>query len=338
MTKSIEYNGKVYTYKDIPNSFLKKYKTNLLIQYINQKKRQYKYYLDNKEVLCKRNHEDYIKNKAHYAKLNKDRYNEKRDEILKYKKEYYYSNKDKLSKKAKIYRSKPEIAERNRQKAKAWRKDNPGYRSSNYDKSMEKYTSSDKGKATTKAYSKKYRESGRAAKMQAIRMTKPSYKVKVSKWHKENSKRPEVIKRRRELHYIWSKNNLSYVMTRRLRSCLFNALSLYTEKGKVQSSRSYGLDYSKCINKLSKDAKEMGYTLEEIKSMDYHVDHIIPMSIYNLEDTNEVKKCCNPENMRWLKSNDNIVKGNKLRTEDIEVIKTLPMDIYPKQWNGVIPN
>ncbi len=338
MIKSIEYNGKVYTYKDIPKSFLKKYKTDPLLQYINQKKRQHKYYLDNKEALNKSTRENYIKNKAHYAKVNKKRYDEKRDEILRNRKKYYYKNRDMLLSKAKVYRSKPEVSERCRQKSKAWRKDNPGYRSPNYDKSREKYISSDKGKATTKAYTKKYTESGRAAKMKAIRMSNPDYRAEVSKWHKENSKRPEVMKRRRELHYIWSKNNSSYAMTRRLRACLFNALNLYTKKGKVLNSRSYGLDYSKCIKKLSEDAKEMGYTLEEIKSMDYHIDHIIPISIYNLEDANEVKKCCNPENMRWLKSNENIVKGNKLRPEDIEVIKTLPTDIYPKQWNGVIPN
>ena len=62
MTKSIEYNGKVYTYKDIPKSFLKKYKKDPLLQYINAKKRQHKYYLDNKEALNERTREDYIKN------------------------------------------------------------------------------------------------------------------------------------------------------------------------------------------------------------------------------------------------------------------------------------
>tara|TARA_R100000808_G_scaffold11947_1_gene30197 strand:- start:3360 stop:4037 length:678 start_codon:yes stop_codon:yes gene_type:complete len=205
-------------------------------------------------------------------------------------------------------------------------------------KYKDKYRSSEKGKTTTKAYTKKYTESGRRAKMQAIRMANPDYRAKASKWHKENSKRPEVIKRRRELHYIWSKNNPNYMMKRRIKACFKNAINIYTEKGKTLSSRDYGLDYSKCIDKLTKDAKEMGCTLKEIKDMDYHIDHIIPMSIYDLEDRNEIKKCCNPANMRWLNSIENIVKGNNLRPEDIKVIETLPKSIYPKQWGGIIPS
>ena len=71
-------------------------------------------------------------------------------------------------------------------------------------------------------------------------------------------------------------------------------------------------------------------TISELFEKNYHIDHIIPMASYNLNDDVEVKKCCNFLNHRWLMGNENSKKGDKIRPQDLEIIKTLPKNIYPK--------
>ena len=42
-------------------------------------------------------------------------------------------------------------------------------------------------------------------------------------------------------------------------------------------------------------------------------------------------------NLRWLPAKENMSRGDNLRPEDIEIIITLPPEIYPKSWGGVMP-
>tara|TARA_R100001082_G_scaffold23042_1_gene11155 strand:+ start:89 stop:1099 length:1011 start_codon:yes stop_codon:yes gene_type:complete len=328
--KSIIYKGKIYTIKDIPKSFLKKYKTNILKQYIASKIRCHENYLKNKEVRNKQSRENYLKNKEHYAKLNKTRYNEKRDEILAKSKQYYNSNRSIILKKSAKYRANPEVQERNAINSKQWRKDNPGYKAPNQKKSRLKYNESENGKAKNKAFRESYKE--RSAELKAIRMSDPEYAAKNKAWHVNHAKKPEVKEQRRALHTKWSKNPI-YKIKRSLRACLTNALNLYSTKGKILSSRDYGIDYEKCIKHLEKEAENLGYTLAEIKSLNYHIDHIIAMSLYNLNDPEDISRCWNINNLRWLPAEENISKGNRIRPEDLEIIKTLPTSIYPKGFD-----
>ena len=67
-----------------------------------------------------------------------------------------------------------------------------------------------------------------------------------------------------------------------------------------------------------------------MRSMNYHIDHIIPIAKYNLKDKKDVARCFNPLNLRWLSAEENTSKGNRIRPQDLEIIKTLPKDIYPQ--------
>ena len=71
-------------------------------------------------------------------------------------------------------------------------------------------------------------------------------------------------------------------------------------------------------------------SIKEMKYLGYHIDHIIPISLYDTNDPKELSKCFNPINLRWLSSKENISKGNRIRPQDLEIIKTLPKNIYPK--------
>jgi hypothetical protein len=54
-----------------------------------------------------------------------------------------------------------------------------------------------------------------------------------------------------------------------------------------------------------------GMTIDNI-----HIDHIKPVSRFNLEDPEELLKCCNYTNFQPLLSTDNIEKSNKWSDED----------------------
>ena len=114
---------------------------------------------------------------------------------------------------------------------------------------------------------------------------------------------------------------------------MYNALSRYTDEGKVHKSSKYGVDYNKCIIKLEKEANSYGHTIEEMRKMNYHIDHIIPITMYDLKDNEDVAKCFHPLNLRWLPAEENISKGCRIRPQDLEIIKTLPKEIYPKYFS-----
>ena len=216
---------------------------------------------------------------------------------------------------------------------KQWRANNPNYKAPGAIKSRQKYKNSAKGKATELAYNISYKD--RRKELDKIRQSDPNYVIKQREWQKNHAKKPKTLARRRELHVIWSKNP-DYILKRRLRACLRGALSLYSSKGKILSSRDYNISYQQCIEHLEKEAEILGYSIAELKDKNYQIDHIIPCSLYNLNNKVDIARCWNPNNLRWLPAKENIIRGNKLRSEDIKLIETLPKEIYPQSWQNKI--
>jgi hypothetical protein len=64
-----------------------------------------------------------------------------------------------------------------------------------------------------------------------------------------------------------------------------------------------GIDYQKIANYLGpkpNDGKE------------YHIDHIIPISFFDLTDPKQIKQAFAPENHQWLEKIKNLYKSAKL--------------------------
>ena len=180
---------------------------------------------------------------------------------------------------------------------------------------------------------------------------KDNYVKKACEWQDENKdKRTVICKRHNDKYkncpkhqqakkdiktkYYKTEKGQKQKFTDNLRTLFRHAMKTYSSKGKNMGSKKYGIDYNKCFIKLEKEAKSYGYTVEEMRNMNYHIDHTIPTSLYNLNIKSEIAKCFDPLNLRWLPAEENMSRGNRIRPEDLEIIKTLPKEIYPKSIMG----
>lgn len=145
-------------------------------------------------------------------------------------------------------------------------------------------------------------------------------------WRKNNlikfkQQRREWFLKNKTKILLWHKNykqsrynkDIQFKLKSNLRNLLFNSLKLYSETGKIMSSTQYGINWKEVIlhliQTLPQDFEEWNKSNPDNK---YSIDHIIPLSSFNLEDKEEIKKVFSPENHQWLKLKDNCSKGNKL--------------------------
>lgn len=83
--------------------------------------------------------------------------------------------------------------------------------------------------------------------------------------------------------------------------------------------RKHNIDIIKFPNKLKTHlqdtATKNGYTNFDINNYsgrEYHIDHIIPCSAFNLSCSYHQKLCFNWNNPQILKAETNLIKGNKI--------------------------
>lgn len=119
--------------------------------------------------------------------------------------------------------------------------------------------------------------------------------------------------RRNERYKIYHKkrrdNDPEFKVAIRLRNLLYSALTKYTKEGKAFSSKRYGIDFNKIVKHLKPFPKNQGK---------WHIDHIIPLSSFNLKNPEEIKKAFAPENHQWLLASENIKKSNKINFRILE--------------------
>lgn len=96
----------------------------------------------------------------------------------------------------------------------------------------------------------------------------------------------------------------AYKIKCNLRDLVSSAFKNYSKNGKVKSSNEYGID-------LNAICEHLGNKPEG----NYHIDHIIPISIFDLDNPIHVKLAHTSENFRWLSGPENISKSNKIVPE-----------------------
>ncbi len=102
------------------------------------------------------------------------------------------------------------------------------------------------------------------------------------------------------------KNNTQIAIRRRLRFRVWKALDKYSRTGKIMSSKKYGIDYGAIIAHLGPHPNTLG-----LKGS-WEIDHIIPLSRFDLNDPEQIILSFAPENLRWCPAKENWEKHAKI--------------------------
>jgi len=229
-------------------------------------------------MITKEEKKEYMKkwrenNKEEISIKAKKQYQNNKEEINEKHKEYRKNNKDKLSEYAKEYR------ENHKEEASEYQKE---YRENNKEE-LDKYNkewrenNKDKLSEYTKEYNKKWRENNRE---------------KINKHHNDRMK-----------------TDINYKLAHNLRSRLNRAIKNNQKSG--SAVRDLGCSIPQL--RIYLESKfQFGMNWDNWNYKGWHIDHIIPLSSFDLENREELLKAVNYINLQPLWWHDNISKGDKI--------------------------
>ena len=145
---------------------------------------------------------------------------------------------------------------------------------------------------------------------------KPEVRESINYYKRKYRKNPEVKQKDIKDHIRYNnrrrKKDVYFRNKMNLRRRVVRAFRDFTKSGKIMTSREYGIDYGKIIDHLMKNRPE-GVSDDDLGNYrKWHIDHIFPLSKFDLNNPEEVKKAFAPENHQWLTAKDNMRKGNKI--------------------------
>ena len=100
----------------------------------------------------------------------------------------------------------------------------------------------------------------------------------------------------------------------RLRHRLSEAFRRYSKNGKVLSSKDYDINYNKIFSYIGKCPGNL---------KNYHIDHIIPLCVFNFDNKDHVKIAFLPENHQWLEKKANLKKHNNIDSNTVKLLRHL---------------
>jgi hypothetical protein len=219
------------------------------------------------------------KNKEKIKEQNKQYQLKNKEKLALYDKQYYLKNKEKIKEKKALYDKQYYL--KNKEKMKENVKQ---YRLQNKEKIKEKH----------KQYYLENKE-----KIQQYRLqNKEKIKEKTALYHKQYNKNKWRVDQ---------KFNLNHRMSVTI------GISLKGNK----NGRHWEMLVGYSLNDLKKHLKSTmpkGYTWQDFMQGKLHIDHIIPVSVWNFTKPEHVdfKRCWALDNLQLLPASENIVKSNKL--------------------------
>ena len=236
-------------------------------------------------------------------------YNEKnKDEIAKRRHKHYIENKDEISlyRKEKYYLNKDLINKKRREEYKNKRnyilRKNKKYRNNHKDRiRLLKQTYYEENKEKIRIYKREY-----------YQKNKHILREKINKYYNYRYNNDESFR-------------IKYLLRHRIRE----AFKRHSKRGKIMASKDYGINYEEIINYIGKCPGDRNK---------YHIDHIIPLSIFDFNKLDHIKIALSPENHQWLEKNKNLRKSNKIGDYTFKLItylgKIYNIDIYEILKNG----
>ena len=138
----------------------------------------------------------------------------------------------------------------------------------------------------------------------SVRYLKKSELIKsqARSWYASNKQKAAASKRNR------LKNDINAHLADVLRSRLNKAIKRSTKAGSAVDDLGCSIDQLKAH---LESKFEVGMTWENYGPKGWHIDHIIPLSSFNLTNLEELKKACHYTNLQPMWAEDNWSKGAK---------------------------
>ena len=233
-------------------------------------------------------------NKSEY---NKKYYGEHREEILAKQKEYRKKNRTAILKREK------ELRKKNKDRIRASKK---RYYKANREREL----------ARNKTYQEAHKEEMRAYKKQWDEENKEKNKEYQRQYYLEHLEEKRVYKRK---HYQENKEKINRYNKRRYHSDINYKLACSQRRRLVNALRNN--------QKTGSAIKDLGCSVENLRKhlenlfrpgmswrnwgrFGWHIDHVIPLSRFALDDTEQFLQAVHYTNLQPMWANDNLSKGN----------------------------
>lgn len=168
------------------------------------------------------------------------------------------------------------------------------------------YESKPENKKRRLAYLKEWR------KRDYVKIKRKAYKLKnkehIRKQSCEYAKRPEIRERVRNQVRKRLKNDPIFLIKYRLRTRFYQYVKRGLAKKQVKTSKLIGCDWNYLKNHLQRRFKK-GMSWKNFGK--WHIDHIKPMSHFDLMKVKDQYLCCNYKNLQPMWAKDNLSKGNR---------------------------
>lgn len=215
------------------------------------------------------------------------------------KKAYYLANKSKINSKQKEWRDNNK--EKRKITSKIW------YESNKDTIKVKCKAYRDSNKEKISLYGKNYHQTNKEKRKLQKKLYYQINKEKrkhFGKLYYENNK-----SKRHNYHYNKLNTDIQYKLRNRLRSRLYNAINRNYKNGSAVKDLGCSIDEFK-IYLESKFSP--GMTWENWSTNGWHIDHIKPLSSFDLKDRKQFIEACHYTNLQPLWADENLSKGKKV--------------------------
>ena len=185
-------------------------------------------------------------------------------------------------------------------------------------------------KECEKQYGREYNKKNYYIRKKWVENNKDKMKELQKNWSKNN--REHINKKTNERY----KNDILYKLQKNQRRIL------NTNINKIKNTEEY-------VGKLSNIKKWIEYNFDQNMNWEnygiyWHIDHVLPISNFNLENSKDIEVCFNWKNLSPLNAKKNMIKNNKINKKQVrnhlikleeynKKIKEKNFDNYIKNYN-----
>lgn len=158
-------------------------------------------------------------------------------------------------------------------------------------------------------YQKTYRETNkehcRELNKKWREENKEQHKLKKKEYYEATKEKNKHERYLRNKEYL--ERNPQAKFNIQLRGRILAGFRRFSKNGKTETCKEYGIDFEAIYKKIGpKPGKN------------YHLDHIIPISLFQFDNKEHVRLAHCPENLRWIPGKENLEKAYKIIPELIK--------------------